>query len=123
MQEKIKYGNTMTKSELQLYREEAYKEIIDWYKATEDAQNKLNPSHFIVLTYNDLIDNLEESIERCFRLSNQTISNQFRQTINEKIEQPYVKKHQNKTVVDFGFSKEKIRQDFDFIYKKYFKKI
>ena len=59
MQEKIKYGNTMTKTELQLYREEAYKEIIDWYKATEAAQTKLNSSNFIVLTYNDLIDDLE----------------------------------------------------------------
>ena len=120
MQERIKFGNTMTKNELQLYREESYKEIINWYKATEDAQNKLNPSNSIVLTYNDLIDNLEGSIERCFRLSNQTISNQFRQHINQKIKQSYSKKHQNKTVIDFGFSKEKIRQDFDFIYKKYF---
>lgn len=123
MQEKIKYGNTMTKTELQLYREEAYKEIIDWYKATEAAQTKLNSSNFIVLTYNDLIDDLEGSIERCFRLSNQTISNQFRKTINQKIGQAYVKKHQNKTVIDFGFSEQKIREDFDFIYKKYFNRI
>tara|TARA_B100000427_G_scaffold246308_1_gene209339 strand:- start:638 stop:1741 length:1104 start_codon:yes stop_codon:yes gene_type:complete len=123
MQEKIKYGNIMTKNELQLYREEAYQEIIDWYKATEDAQHKLNPSHFIVLTYNDLIDDLEGSIERCFRLSNQTISDQFREMINQKVAQSYVKKHQNKTAIDFGFSKEKIRKDFDFIYQKYFNKI
>tara|TARA_Y100001970_G_C14154159_1_gene814537 strand:+ start:161 stop:1150 length:990 start_codon:yes stop_codon:yes gene_type:complete len=123
MQEKIKYGNTMTKNELYLYRKEAYKEIIDWYKATEDAQNKINPSNFIVLTYNDLINNFERSIESCFKLSNQKISDKFRKTINQKIEQSYVKKHQNKTVVDFGFSKEKIREDFDFVYKKYFNKI
>ncbi len=123
MQEKIKYGNAMTATELQLYRDEAYKEIIDWYKVTETAQDKLNPSNFIVLTYNNLIDDLEGSIEKCFRLSNQKISNQFQEAINQKVEQSYVKKHQNKTVVDFGFSKEKIRKDFDFIYKKYFDKI
>ena len=122
MQEKIKYGNTMTQNELELYRKEAYKEIIDWYKATEDAQNKMNPSHFIVLTYDDLIHDLEGSIERCFALSDKTISNQFRETINEKTRQTYVKKHQNKTVIDFGFSKEEIKKDFDFIYKKYFNK-
>ena len=66
---------------------------------------------------------LEGSIERCFRLSNQTISNHFRKTINQKIVQAYVKKHQNKTVIDFGFSEQKIREDFDFIYKKYFNRI
>ena len=43
---------------------------------------------------------------------------QFRKTINQKIGQAYVKKHQNKTVIDFGFSEQKIRADFDFIYKK-----
>ena len=123
MQEKIKYGNSMTKDELQLYRKEAYKEIIDWYKATEDAQNKINPSHFIVLRYNDLINDLEKSIEKCFRLSNQTISDDFREAINKKIEQTYVKKHQNKTVNDFGFNEEQIKQDFNFIYEKYFYKI
>ena len=110
MQEKIKYGNTMTQNELELYRKEAYKEIIDWYKATEDAQNKMNPSHFIVLTYDDLIHDLEGSIERCFALSDKTISNQFRETINEKTRQTYVKKHQNKTVIDFGFNTEEIKK-------------
>ena len=123
MQEKIKYGNTMTKTELKLYREEAYKEILDWYKATEDAQNKIDSSNFIILTYNELIDDLKGSIERCFQLSNQTINDKFRESINQKIRQSYVKKHQNKTVIDFGFKEEKIRNDFDFIYKKYFNKI
>lgn len=123
MQEKIKYGNTMTETELQLYREEAYKEIIDWYKATEEAQSKIDPSNFVVLTYNDLINDLKGSIEKCFRLSNQSISDEFREIINQKIAQPYVKPHQNKTVIDFGFSQEKIREDFDFIYQKYFNKI
>ena len=50
------------------------------------------------------------------------ISNQFRETINEKTRQTYVKKHQNKTVIDFGFNTEEIKKDFDFIYKKYFNK-
>ena len=37
-----------------------------------------------------------------------------------KIYKKYVKKHQNKTVSDFGLSDKKIRRDFDFVYKKYF---
>ena len=80
-------------------------------------------SNFIILTYNELIDDLKGSIERCFQLSNQTINDKFRESINQKIRQSYVKKHQNKTVIDFGFKEEKIRNDFDFIYKKYFNKI
>ena len=32
----------------------------------------------------------------------------------------YVKKHQNKTIEDYGFTKKQILNDFDFVYQEYF---
>ena len=120
MQEKMKYGNTMTEQELKFYRKETYQEIIDWYKATEVAQDKLESKNFIVLTYQDLTENLEKTIRQFFTFSNQEMSKKFEKILKNKVSQQYVKKHQNKTVSDFGLSDKKIRKDFDFVYQKYF---
>jgi hypothetical protein len=34
--------------------------------------------------------------------------------------QRYIKKHQNKTIEDYGFTKKQILNDFDFVYQEYF---
>ncbi len=120
MQEKMKYGNTMTEQELKFYRKETYQEIIDWYKATEVAQDKLKSKNFIVLTYQDLTEDLEKTIKRFFTFSNQEMSREFEKILKNKVSKQYVKKHQNKTISDFGLSDKKIRKDFDFVYQKYF---
>ena len=120
MQEKMKYGNTMTKQELKFYREETYKEIIDWYKETEIAQDKLKSKNFVVFTYQDLTENLEKTIKQFFTFSNQKMTKKFEQILKKTISKKYVKKHQNKTVSDFGLSDKRIRRDFDFVYEKYF---
>ena len=120
MQEKMKYGNMMTKQELKFYREETYKEIIDWYKETEVAQDKLESKNFVVFTYQDLTENLEKTIKQFFTFSNQKMTKEFKKILKKTISKKYVKKHQNKTVSDFGLSDKKIRRDFDFVYAKYF---
>ena len=38
----------------------------------------------------------------------------------EKSKKKYIKKHQNKTINDFGFTQEQIKEDFAFVYKEYF---
>ena len=95
-------------------------EIIDWYKATEVAQDKLKSKNFIVLTYQDLTENLEKTIKQFFTFSNQEMSKEFEKILKSKVSKQYVKKHQNKTISDFGLSDKKIRKDFDFVYQKYF---
>ena len=110
----------MTKEELTLYHNEAYKEIIDWYKETEVAQDKLESKNFVVFTYQDLTKNLAKTIKQFFTFSNQKMTKEFEQILKKTISKKYVKKHQNKTVSDFGLSDKKIRKDFDFVYEKYF---
>tara|TARA_X000001036_G_scaffold293933_1_gene273126 strand:- start:399 stop:1502 length:1104 start_codon:yes stop_codon:yes gene_type:complete len=120
MQEKMKYGNVMSKKELSLYRKEAYKEIIDWYQETENAKQLLNRKQFIVLTYDELKNNLYRSVDKFFNFIGEDIDNDFETILKEKSEKKYAKKHQNKTINDFGFTQEQIKEDFAFVYKEYF---
>ena len=48
------------------------------------------------------------------------MTKKFEQILKKTISKKYVKKHQNKTVSDFGLSDKRIRRDFDFVYEKYF---
>ena len=48
------------------------------------------------------------------------MSKEFEKILKSKVSKQYVKKHQNKTISDFGLSDKKIRKDFDFVYQKYF---
>ena len=104
MQEKIRFGSIMTEQELKFYQKETYKEIIDWYKETEVAQDKLESKNFVVFTYQDLTENLEKTIKQFFTFSNQKMTKEFKKILKKTISKKYVKKHQNKTVFDFGLS-------------------
>ena len=120
MQEKMKYGNLMSDKELSLYRKEAYKEIIDWYQETENAKQLLDKKQFIVLTNDKLKNNLYESIDKSFQFIGKDIDKDFEAILKEKSKKKYIKKHQNKTINDFGFTQEQIKEDFAFVYKEYF---
>jgi hypothetical protein len=120
MQERIKYGNMMTKEELDLYRIEAYKEIIDWYKETENAKKFLDKKDILVLKYDDLKADLYGSVEKSFKFIGQTMNKEFEILLSEKSSIKHIKKHQNKTIRDFGFTEKKIKEDFAFVYQEYF---
>jgi len=80
----------------------------------------LDKKQFIVLTYDELKNNLYQSVDKSFKLIGQDIGEDFEAMIREKSEKKYTKKHQNKTINDFGFTQEQIKEDFDFVYKEYF---
>ena len=120
MQERIKYGNMMTKKELDLYRVEAYKEIIDWYQETEKAKQFINKNDFLVLKYDDLKKDLYGSVDRSFKFIGQEMNKEFESLLSEKSSIKHIKKHQNKTINDFGFTEKQIKEDFAFVYQEYF---
>ena len=120
MQERIKYGNMMTKKELDLYRVEAYKEIIDWYQETEKAKQFIDKNDILVLKYNDLKENLYESVDKSFKFIGQEMNKEFESLLSEKSSIKHIKKHQNKAIKDFGFTEKQIKEDFAFVYEEYF---
>ena len=48
------------------------------------------------------------------------MTKKFQKQVSDYAEKKYTKKHQNKTIKDYGFTKKQILNDFDFVYQEYF---
>ena len=119
LQKNVKFGNLLSENESNEYRKESYKEIIRWYKETEIAKGKLNKNQYMTLTYPEIKNDLKKSIYKFFKFSNIKISKKYEKEIDSFINEKYQKKHHNNSIEDFGFSKNEIVKDFDFVYQEY----
>jgi len=48
------------------------------------------------------------------------MTQKFQKQVSYYASKKYVKKHQNKSIEDYGFTKKQILNDFDFVYQEYF---
>jgi len=120
LQENVKFGNMLSKNELSKLRKESYTEIIDWYKETEKVKSKLLKKQFMVLTYPQITSDINNSIKSFYKFADLKMTKKFEKEIEKFSSKKYVKKHQNKSIEDYGFSKKQVLSDFDFVYQEYF---
>lgn len=120
LQENVKFGNMLSKNELSKLRKESYTEIIDWYKETEKVKSKLLKKQFMVLTYPQITIDIHNSIKSFYKFADLKMTKKFEKEIEKFSSKKYVKKHQNKSIEDYGFSKKQVLSDFDFVYQEYF---
>jgi len=120
LQENVKFGNMLSKNELSKLRKESYTEIIDWYKETEKVKSKLLKKQFMVLTYPQITSDIHNSIKSFYKFADLKMTKKFEKEIEKFSSKKYVKKHQNKSIEDYGFSKKQVLSDFDFVYQEYF---
>ena len=120
LQENVKFGNLLTDKELRLLRKETYSEVIEWYKETEKVKSRLNKKQFMVLTYPQITDDLQNSVKSFFKFINGKMTKKFENEVAKFSKKKYVKKHQNKSIEEYGFTKKQILDDFDFVYQEYF---
>ena len=48
------------------------------------------------------------------------MNEEFEAMLSEKSSIKHIKKHQNKTIDDFGFTTRQVKKDFAFVYEEYF---
>ena len=120
LQENVKFGNLLSDKEMKLLRKESYAEIIEWYKETEKVKSKLYKKQFITFTYPQITNDLENSIKSFYKFIGKKMTKKFEKEVSDFASKRYVKKHQNKNIEDYGFTKKQILNDFDFVYKEYF---
>ena len=120
LQENVKFGNLLDSKEMKLLRKETYAEIIEWYKETEKVRSKLLKKQFITFTYPQITNDLENTIKFFFKFIGKKMTKKFEKEVSDFASKRYVKKHQNKNIEDYGFTKKQILNDFDFVYKEYF---
>jgi len=120
LQENVKFGNLLTSKEMNLLRKESYAEIIEWYKETEKVKSKLYKKQFITFTYPQITNDLENSIKSFYKFIGKKMTKKFEKEVSDFARKKYIKKHQNKNIEDYGFTKKQILSDFDFVYQEYF---
>ena len=120
LQENVKFGNLLSDKEMKLLRKESYTEIIEWYKETEKVKSRLYKKQFITFTYPQITDDLEKSIKSFYKFTGKKMTKKFEKEVSNFAKKKYVKKHQNKNIEDYGFTKKQILSDFDFVYQEYF---
>ena len=111
LQENVKFGNLLSDKEMKLLRKETYAEVIEWYKETEKVKSKLNKKQFITLTYSQITNDLENSIKSFYKFTGKKMTQKFQKQVSDYASKKYVKKHQNKTIEDYGFTKKQILND------------
>jgi hypothetical protein len=120
LQENVKFANLLSDKEIKLLRKETYAEIIEWYRETEKVKSKLYKKQFITLTYSQITNDLENSVKSFYKFTGKRMTQKFKKQVSDFASKKYVKKHQNKTIEDYGFTKKQILNDFDFVYQEYF---
>ena len=120
LQENVKFGNLLSSEEISLLRKESYAEIIEWYKETEKVKSKLYKKQFITFTYPQITNDLENSIKSFYKFIGKKMTKKFEKEVSDFARKKYIKKHQNKNIEDYGFTKKQILSDFDFVYQEYF---
>ena len=83
-------------------------------------KSKLYKKQFIVFTYKQITEDLENSIKSFYKFINKKMTKKFEKEVSRFSNKKYVKKHQNKSIADYGFTKKQILNDFDFVYQEYF---
>jgi hypothetical protein len=108
---------------LQRYYERRFRHNIAFYRYMEDliAGGSIPADQLLVVPYDDLRDNLEETMNRVIDFAGLACSPRLREMIEEQsqAQSKYVRPHRNADLSEFGLSEEQIEADFQFVFEKY----
>ena len=69
----------------------------------------------MVLTYPQITADIQNSIKSFYKFTNMKMTKKFEKEVKLFASKKYVKKHQNKSIEKYGFSKKQVLSDFDFV--------
>jgi hypothetical protein len=119
-----KYGiENIPHDRMQLYLERRYKYNVAFYKYVEELidQGILNSSCFLVVSYDQLKNDLGETIKSILEFTKLAIGEDLQKKIKEQIQKQasYRRRHQNLELEDFGLTKAKVATDLAFVFDRY----
>ena len=68
-------------------------------------RDRLNKKQFITLTYPQITNDLENSIKSFYKFTGKKMTLKFQKQVSDYASKKYVKKHKNKTIEDYGFTR------------------
>jgi len=108
---------------LELIYKRIYDQSIRYYQWVDELEDKgiLNPNQFMTLPYNLLKTDLTKALSLFSEFTEIRFSDKLKNEILKlsKKQKTYQREHQNMALEDFGFSRDSVLQDFDFVFDKY----
>jgi hypothetical protein len=108
---------------LKRYYERRYRHNVEFYAYLEEviARRAVPANQLLVVSYDDLRNNLVETMDRVIAFAELPCSPRLRELIAEQASaQPrYERPHQNRTLEEFGLTPERIVADLEFIFDRY----
>lgn len=108
---------------LQQYYKHRYNYNILFYKYFEDLirEKVFRKDQILEVTYDELTNDLWNQIKRISNFAKLRLNPDLKDKLKEQYkEQPlYKRKHKNLPLEAFGLTEEKVRSDFDFVFKRY----
>lgn len=105
------------------YRRRRYQAMIDLYRYFYDLQinNEIPNDRVIVLPYQQLLDNLQGSIDSIVEFTGMDRDSSMMEAVAEQAERQkdYKPEHNSLPLEMFGITREEIDKDFDFVFSHY----
>ena len=115
--------NNIPKPKLKRYFERRYLYDLELYRYFYELQKKaeIPPENIMVLPYDQLCSDLEQSFTQIEQFTGIQPTNELRQAVKKQTEKQkkYRRKHKIIDLEQFGLSKEQISQDFNFVFVEY----
>lgn len=115
--------NNIPSNSLKQYFEHRYHYNILFYKYFDDLMNnnEIPKNQILEITYDSLKNDLKNVVHRMKCFTNLQFSSELECRVEKQAnEQPsYKRKHKNLSLDELNLSEEKIRSDFDFVFKRY----
>jgi hypothetical protein len=108
---------------LKQYVDHRYKYNLQFYKYVETMirNNEIPKNQLLEISYNSMKTDLRGVIDEIKRFTGLQFSDKLEKVIDNQHERQssYKRQHQNLPLEAFGLTEEKIRSDFDFVFKRY----
>ena len=115
--------DNIPKDKLKQYYKHRYQYNILFYKYFDDLMNnnEIPKDQILEITYNSIKNDLWNALKQIKSFANLQVSPELedRLKIQDKEQSSYERKHKNLPLETFNLTEEKIRADFDFVFKRY----
>ena len=105
------------------YYERRYRHNVAFYRYLDEliAAGVLPADRFLVVSYDELRNNLAETMARVIPFADLECSNRLRELITEQAaaQSRYERPHHNRPLEEFGLTRERIVSDLEFIFDRY----
>ncbi len=122
IQNKINPFHNLNDTEKNKYFRNLYQASLLFYRLLVEQlqENKLNPQDYFIINYKELLRDFDGTMQKIIDFCDIQRNDQFMASIKKQVEkqQNFSSKHKY-SLEEFGFTKDEVLKDFDFLYQEF----